>query len=84
MEELIKQHVIKELNISEEQFVAACQEESGNAYAKVLFDQVLAGDDFLSMRREEEGEGMKRSGRDGRGCNGEGTFSNTYIQRSRR
>jgi hypothetical protein len=49
VESLIKQHVLKELNITEEQFVGACQEESGNAYAKVLFDQVLAGDDFLSM-----------------------------------
>ncbi len=49
VEGLISQHVISELNISEEQFVAACQEESGNAYAKILFDQVLAGDDFLSM-----------------------------------
>jgi hypothetical protein len=60
VEGLIKQHVIKELDISEEQFVAACQEESGNAYAKVLFDQVLAGDDFLSMKSEGNAGSVRR------------------------
>jgi hypothetical protein len=51
VEGLIEQHIIKELNITEEQFLTACQKESENSYSKVLFDQVLSADDFVTFKK---------------------------------
>jgi len=51
IEGLIEQHIITELNITEEQFLTACQKESENSYSKVLFDQVLSADDFVTFKK---------------------------------
>lgn len=51
VEGLIEKHVIKELGITEEQFLGAVQKEMENSYSKVLFDQVLSADDFLTFKK---------------------------------
>eukprot|EP01111_Echinosteliopsis_oligospora_P006303 TRINITY_DN2037_c0_g1_i4.p1 TRINITY_DN2037_c0_g1~~TRINITY_DN2037_c0_g1_i4.p1 ORF type:complete len:313 (-),score=73.59 TRINITY_DN2037_c0_g1_i4:66-1004(-) len=51
VENLLETYVLKEINITVEQFLEACQNEPDSIYAKLLFDQVLSADDFITFKQ---------------------------------
>jgi len=51
VENLLDRYILQEVNITMEQFFDACQQEANSLHAKILFDQVLAAEDFLAFKR---------------------------------